>query len=92
MSLVHFKVKGDDLIEKSLMSAEPRPMFGRVVQTLLDGSGCLRHVYMPFCASHVPLHGPFTYLFFFTEQKPVMAETEAVIRLTAGETARLAAG
>jgi hypothetical protein len=33
------------------------------------------------------------YRFFFIEQKPVMAETKAVIRLTAAaETARLAAG
>src|SRR2546423_4583827 len=93
MSLDNFKVKGDDLIEKSLMSTEPRPMFGREVQTLLDGSGCLHHSSMPFCASHVPLNGLFTYLFFFIDQKPVMAETKVVIRLTtAVETARLAAG
>ncbi len=92
MSLDNFKVKGEDLIEKSLMSTEPRAVFGRVVQTLLDGSDCLHQIYMPFRTSHVPLNGLFTYLFFFIGQKPVMAETKAVIRLTAVETARLAAG
>jgi hypothetical protein len=68
MSLDNFKVKGDDLIEKSLMSTEPRLMFGRVVQTVLDGSGCLHYISMPFRASHVPLNGLFTSLFFFIKQ------------------------
>jgi hypothetical protein len=68
VGLDNFKVKGDNLIEKSLMGTEPYPLFGRVIQILLDGSGCLRHIYMPFCAAHVPLNGLFTYLFFFIEQ------------------------
>jgi hypothetical protein len=38
---------------------------------------------MPFCASHAPRNRLCTYLFFFIEQKPVMGETKAVIRLTA---------
>ena len=41
MGLDHFKIEGDNPIEKSLIGSKPRAMFRLMVQSLPHGGGCL---------------------------------------------------